>query len=281
MLGKRWLYRLGSCGLALVLTMQMGCLQFVYPVDPLPLEEVREQLELPAACKNKVYVFFLHGIDPFDLANLEGVNEYVRSIGYIKTYYGQPFHVFQYEKEIVALRKREPNARIVLVGFSYGAGLICDLACSLGKQQIDIDLAVYIDCVRLEGRPLIRPDNVVKVVNILAADRQHRSEVEQAENLHYNDVRHFGTVTHRNTLRMLVRELGEVALRVPVITHSPTPIPGEIVPAPQMLPAPKLNSKRGEWDFLQPDGNAQGMAGGKPIDDAIHMEPASMVQKKN
>jgi hypothetical protein len=279
MLRKRLLYRLGLCGLALVLGLQAGCLQYFHPIDPLPAEEVRDNFEVPIGCKNGVYIFFLHGVDPLDLANFEGVRDYVQSLGYIKTYYGQPFHAFYYEKEIVAIRKRDPNARFVVMGFSYGAGLVGDLACSLGKQGIDIDLLVYVDGVRLEARPLSRPANVLEVVNILGHDRSDEQEIAGAKNMRYNDVWHFGTVTHPQTLRMLVRELSEVALRVPVITDAPPPVPGVIVPAPEMLPAPKPNAKRGEWDFLKPDGHTVGVPGTKPIVDAIHMEPASIKQK--
>lgn len=289
--GKRRLYRLGLCGLALATGIQAGCLQYFHPIDPLPADEVRDTSQVPTGCKNGVYVFLLHGIDPFDLANFEGVHDYVQSLGYIKTYLGQPFHAFYYEKEIVAIRKRDPNARFVLMGFSYGAGLVRDLACSVGKLGIDIDLIVYVDGVELDAHPLVKPTNVRKVVNILAYIRRDQPDIAGAENMRYDDVWHFGTVTHPKTLRMLVRELGEVALRVPVIADAPPPAPGVIVPAPEMLPAPRMlpapevlpapkpNAKRGEWDFLKPDGHAIGAAGAKPIADAIHAEPASLEQK--
>ncbi len=279
MLGKRLLSRVGSCGLAFMLCMQAGCLQMFHPVDPLPPEEVRDLLQVPTACKNGVYVFFLQGIDPLDLSNLKGLHDYVRSLGYIKTYFGLPFHAFYFEKEILAIRKREPNARIVLVGFSYGAGLIRDLACGLGKHGIDVDLLVYIDGVEVDSRPLIRPKNVGKVVNILANNRGDELFVCEAENVRYDDVYHFGTVTHPKTLRMLVRELGEVALRFPVVTDAPPVVPGVIVPTPQMLPAPKPTTKRGEWDFLQPDGNAGVVTGSKPTTAAFGMPPATLGQK--
>jgi pimeloyl-ACP methyl ester carboxylesterase len=301
MFGKRRLYRLGLCGLAFAMSMQAGCLQYLHPVDPLPVEEVRDNFQVPTACKNGVYVFLLHGIDPFDLANLEGLRDYVQSLGYIKTYYGQPFHAFYCATEIVAIRKRDPNARFVVIGFSYGAGLVRDLACSVGKLGIGIDLLVYLDGVPLDARPLGRPANARKVVNILAFARRDQYKIVGAENLRYDDAWHYGTVTHPKTLRMLVRELAEVALRVPVITDAPPPVPGvpapqvlpapkelsapQVLPAPKELPAPKQlpppkpNAKRGGWDFLEPDGHARSAQGAKPHDDAFNMEPSSIEQK--
>ena len=192
MLAKRWLYRLGTCGLAFALTMQAGCLQFLHPVDPLPKEEVQDNAQIPTPCKNGVYIFLLQGVDPLDAANMSGVRDYLQTLGYIKTYYGQPFHAFYYEKEIVELRKREPNARIVVLGFSYGAGLVRDIACAVGTHGIDIDLLVYVDGVEWNDRPLVRPKNVRKVVNILAYNRRDKHNIAEAENLRYNDVWHFG-----------------------------------------------------------------------------------------
>ena len=279
MLGKRWLHLLGSCGLALMLCIQAGCLQMLHPLDPLPPEEVRDILQVPVACKNGVYIFLLHGIDPFDIANFAGVRDYVQSLGYIKTYYGQPYYASYFEKEILALREREPNARIVLVGFSYGAGLVRDIACGVGERGIDIDLLVYVDGVEMDGRPLVKPTNVRKVVNILAYNRRDKHNVAEAENIRYNDVWHYGTVTHPQTLRMLVRELGEVALRFPVVTEAPPVVPGVIVPTPEMLPQPKQASKLGEWDFLLPDGKSGGVAGSKPMTAALGLGPATLGQK--
>jgi pimeloyl-ACP methyl ester carboxylesterase len=255
--------------------MQVGCLRFCHPIAPLPPEEVRDTFELPTGCKNRVYVFLLHGVDLFDAANLAGLQEYLHSLGYLKTYYGQPFHAFYYAKEIAAIRKREPNARFVVVGFSYGATLVRDLTRDLGKQGIEVDLLVYVDGSRLGEQPLDRSPNVRKVVNILAFDRGDEYKVPDAENLCYNDVWHFGTVTHPDTLRMFVRELAQVALRVPLTTHIPSAPPAKGVlpaprPAPKMLPPPTPNVKRDGWDFVRPDGFSSGAIGAKPVLDAIH-----------
>ena len=274
MLGKRRLYRLGSCGLALLLGMQVGCLRFCHPVDPLPPEEVRDTFALPIGCKNRVYVFLLDGVDPLDTANMAGLQDYLHSLGYIKTYYGQPFHAFHYAKEIAAIHQREPNARFVAVGFSYGAGLVRDLTRDLGKKGIEIDLLVYVDGARLSDTPLDRSPNVRKVVNILAFDRHEDYEIAEAENLRYDDVWHFGTVTHPDTLRMLVRELAAVALRVPLTTYIPAAPPAKGVlpaprPAPELLPPPTPNVKRDGWDYLRPDSFSSGEPGAKPVLDAI------------
>ena len=284
MIGKRRHYRLGLFALAIAMGTQAGCLRFCHPVDPLPADEVRDTFELPTGCKDRVYVFLLHGVDPPDTANMAGLQEYLHSLGYIKTYYGQPFHAFYYEKEIVAIRKREPNARFVLMGFSYGAGLVRDLARDLGKCGIGVDLLVYIDGGRLSTTPLDRPANVSKVVNILAFDRDEDCEIAGAENRRYDDVWHFGTVTHPDTLRMLVRELAQVALRVPLTTHLPSAPPANGVlpaprPAPELLPPPTPNVKGDGWDFIRPDGFSSGALRSKPIDDAIRT-PANFPEPK-
>jgi pimeloyl-ACP methyl ester carboxylesterase len=284
MLGKRRLYRLGLFGLALLMGAGTGCLQFCHPIDPLPPEELHDTFQVPVGCKNRVYVFLLQGVDPLDSANMSGLQEYLHSIGYIKTYFGQPFHAFYYEKAILAIHQREPNARFALVGFSYGAGLVRDLARDLGKKGVGVDLLVYVDGARLNAPELTRPPNVAKVVNILAFDRSEDSKIEGAENIRHENVWHYGTVAHPDTLRMLVRELAEIALRVPLTTYLPAAPPADGVlpaprPMPEMLPPPTPSARRGEWDYLRPDGFSSGVLGAKPVADALHMPPASMEQK--
>lgn len=237
-----------------------GCLSFCHPVIPPPKEELEPYLDVAKCQQNAVHVFFVHGIDPLDFSNYEGLHAYVQSLGYIKTYYGWPYHAYHFEKQMRKLRQEEPDARLVLIGFSYGAGLVRDMACSVRAAGIDVDLVVYIDGVLYNDRPLHRPANVCRVVNILSCYRKEDRAVREAENHRFDDVWHFGTVTHPQTLRLLARELGDVARKVPIVQVMP--VDEGALPAPkEVLPAPK---EVGGWEYLRPDGHAQGVPGARP-----------------
>lgn len=261
-------------GLALLCT-QSGCLSFVHPLHPPAPDELLPCKEIAPCQKNQVYIFFVHGLDPFDLSNYEGLHAYVQSLGFIKTYYGWSYHAFYFEKELRKLREEKPEARIVLIGFSYGAGMVRDIACSVRSAGIDIDLIMYLDGVEWDKRPLHRPANVHRVVNILSHTRTDKRNVIEGENHRFEDAYHFKTVSHPQTLRLVAQELCAVAAQVPIVQRLPDlPPPNEQLPPPKegapMLPAPKeVPQASSEWDFLLPDPFAQGVPGAKPAAQAF------------
>ena len=277
--------RLAAWGLTLAVLFQAGCLRCCNPVHPPPREEVLPCQDVAQCQKNKVHVFFVHGLDPLDLSNYEGLREYVQSLGYIKTYYGWTYHAFLFEKELRELHQEDPEAQIVLVGFSYGAGMIRDMACSVRSAGIHIDLMVYIDGVQIDNRPLHRPANVGRVVNILSKIRSDQAMVKEADNHRYDDTWHFGTVTHPQTLRLIAHELADVARSVPIVQtlpavvvepgHKPA-VPAEMLPAPKEAPAAKAD----QWGFLRPDAHAQGVLGAKPTAAALALEPGTITHPK-
>lgn len=256
-----------ACAAAL-LALAPGCLSVCHPVEAPPPADIFPCHEVPQACKNRVHVFFLHGLDPLDFANFQGVHDYVRSLGFLKTYFGLPFHAFHFEKELRRVHEADPEARFVLVGFSYGAGLVRDIACTVQKAGIAIDLVVYMDGVRLEQRDLHRPANVGRVINVLAFDRSADSNVAEAENHVLEGVWHFGMPSHPQVLRLLGRELGELAAQVPFVQYG-AGMPGGPVRA---VPLPQRENET--WGFLRPDEHAKGAEAPAPTADASAAPPA-------
>jgi hypothetical protein len=268
-----------------------GCLTFVHPVGTPPHEDVQTCESIPQACKNRVHVFLVQGLDPLDLSNLEGVCDYLNSLGFIKTHFGLPFHTFFFEKEIRRIHAEEPTSRFVILGFSYGAPLARDLTCSLVEVGVQVDLLVYVDGVCLHQPPLDHPANALRVVSILSNVRGKEAQLEHAENISYPDVWHFGTPTHPQTLKMLVRELSVVALGVPIIEVMPPLGPAELVPpgrpALPILPPPQPASPKlpaptptdTTWNFLHPDGGSVGVPGSKPISEAWNTNPPATHQE--
>lgn len=268
-------------GLAFLGCTQTGCLSFCNPLQPLPREELEPYHDIAPCQKDKVHVFFVHGLDPNDISNYTGLFEYVRSLGYGKTYFGWVYHSFLFENEIRALHEQDPEARIVLVGFSYGAGMIRDVACSLRSAGITIDLLFYIDGVEFDHRLLHRPANVARVINILSFNRSDQRLVKEGENHLYKDVWHYATVTHPQTLRLIARELGAIARMVPIvqIMRADKVVPTAPPAAPaHVLPPPNegTQQKASEWGFLRPDGWSRGVKGGRPAEQAYAIDPAAL-----
>jgi hypothetical protein len=278
-----------------------GCHSVLNPVEPGPKEFKQEIQEIPACCRNRVYIFFLQGVDPFDCCNLEGLRDHVQAQGFIKTWFGYfTHHTGYFEKEIIRIHEEDPEARFVLVGFSFGANAIRDLANRLYERDITVDLLFYLGGNTLDDSPRSRPPNVLRVVNILAVGCiWNGAQIEGAENYQLTDVWHFGSPAHPRSTEMLDRELAVIAQRVPIIQVVPAPLPdtspvprplappaGQQLPQPrpappadQQLPQPRpvptqagVQSRPGPgWDFLQPDG-VEGVRGSAPA----HLAPLAL-----
>jgi hypothetical protein len=271
---------LAGCLTILGISLASGCLGFVHPITPLSLEDRTSCDHVPQACKNRVHVFIIHGLDPLDLGNLDGLCDYLHSLGFIKTHFGQAFHGGYFEKEILRIHEAEPMARFAILGFSYGAGVARDLTCQLEKANIPVDLLVYLDGVCIFQRPLDSPHNALRVVNIVAGEVDAGASIADAENVECSNTWHFGAPTNRRTLKVLADELTTVALGVPLIEVLLPPPDFTVPRRPPVLPPPQPGAPPlppptpagAGWNFLGPDGNAVGSPGAKPMSDAWGME---------
>jgi hypothetical protein len=248
----RWLRILA---LALVTAGAGGCMPFLHHVDPPSKEFLAQSACVPQEARNHVHIFFIHGMDPFDWANLSGVCEYVHSLGYIKTHYGQLYHVWQFKEDLRRVHHEDPDARFVLIGFSFGANMVRNVAHDANAEHIPIDLLIYLGGNTLKDCPEDKPDNALHIVNILATGCIWNGDhLEGADNLNYGDVWHFGSPSHPKTLEVLAEELVKVAARVSVVVQEAPPwYPGEQAPTPRPV-TPSRASPRDEWDFLLPRG---------------------------
>jgi len=241
---------------ALCLSAGQGCLSFVHSLDLPPKEQLVQGESLPAPCRNHVHIFLVHGMDPLDLANLNGLTEYIQQLGYIKTHYGQLYHLWEFKKELRRVHKEDPQARFVLIGFSFGANMVRELANAVKDDGIVIDLLVYLGGNTLENTQETQPEHVLHVVNILAAGCiWNGTTMDRADNRHFTNVWHFGSPTHPKTRELLAQELAAVAARVPFIEKTPPPRP-ELEEAPRPRPlnmdqVRKMSSDlSSEWTFL-------------------------------
>jgi len=223
-----------------------GCLSFVHPCGRPRPEQVQECALTPACCRNHVYVFFVQGFDPFGAANLSGVRDYVQSLGFIKTYYGQLYHAGFFGREVRRLHNEDPDAHFVLVGYNLGADAVRSLAQNLQTDSIFVDVVVYLEGDPKQDGPRTRPANVGRVVNIAAKGWfGNAPTLDDAVNVRYTDVSSFGSPAHEYTLETLAHELTSVAGLVPA-TDPLAPAENE-----SRAPMPRASSTRDEWDFLK------------------------------
>jgi thioesterase domain-containing protein len=177
----------------------------------------------------------------------------------VKTHYGQLFHVWEFKKEIRRIHKSDPQARFVLIGFSFGANMAREVANEVRDDGIVIDLLVYLGGNTLENDQKTQPENVIHIVNILAVGCiWNGAQLDRAENMQYDNVLHFGSPTHPRTREMLMRELSVVASRVPFSDRTPPlspqweqeiPQPRRVTPEQMQQMSSQMSS---EWTFLNP-----------------------------
>jgi hypothetical protein len=233
----RWPRLLALALLATACLGGSGCMTFLHPIEPPPPEVHTVCKAYPPCCRDHVYVYIIHGMDPFDWANLAGLYDYVQALGFRKTCLGQLYHTLKFEKDMRRVRAEDPSARFVLVGFSFGANMVRYLANSAREDGFPVDLLVYFGGNTLKNEAYDQPDNTAHIVNVLACGAVWNGTwMDRAENVYVGDVYHFGSPSHPYSLEMLARELAVVASHVEVVEDGP------VVPAEHM----------GEWDFLKP-----------------------------
>jgi hypothetical protein len=286
-------------GRALVLAGMLlgagGCVRITYPLEfppinlsychPVPYprpDQLAPSAAVPQWCRNHVHIFLIHGMDPLDFANLDGLTEYCHNLGYIKTHYGQLYHLWKFKTDLRKVHEDDRDARFVLIGFSFGANMVRQLANAVKDEGIVIDLLVYLGGNTLENTPRDQPEHVIHIVNILATGW----------------IWHFGSPTHPKTLNLLSRELAVVASRVPVPPSlqalpagdelpPPRPLSPDELPPPRTLPPEELPRPRpalppaenkeqakgdgDDWDFLEPK---EGPPPPGPVQEYKHNRPA-------
>jgi hypothetical protein len=240
--------------LAMGSLLPVGCLCFVHPVPPPEKEQIKMCNEVPCDCRNHVFIFFLQGADPLDAADLAGVRDYVQSLGFIKTYYGQAYHASWFAKEIRRLCKDDPLAHFAIIGYDLGAHQARALAQEVKKEAVPLDLLVYLSSKGLSEGPENCPENVGRILNIRGTEWFGQPPlIPGAENFVYPNADHYDAPTQKHTLDVLAEALREVARHVPHVVYEDAPAP-EKLPKPRKVTPPNEKTP-GEWDFLEPETN--------------------------
>lgn len=164
-----------------------------------------------SACSNSshVYVYFIHGLDPCDYANLRGVEQYCQDLGFTNTVYVTLHQGSDVVSHVRCTKANDPQARIVIYGYSAGAAVAKRAVNKLHDYDgIDVDLLIYVSGIVLIDTQSTRPEYVGKIIHILDGGKVIPGmQLTGAENYRFTDVWHFGTPMHPRTLAILKTEL--------------------------------------------------------------------------
>jgi hypothetical protein len=142
----------------------------------------------------------------------------MKQLGFRNSHCGQSWQAAAFGEQICDIRRRDPAARFVVVGFSAGANRARDIAQELKGQGVRIDVLVYLGADTIENVPASRPDNVGQIVNITGHGYLPRggdlfyngSDIDGAQNQRL-DARHMLLPTRPETVQTLATQLLAVA----------------------------------------------------------------------
>jgi hypothetical protein len=198
----------------------------------------------PCRCrKERVYIFGVNGFNPLCVGNFNGLLSYFRKQGFENTYFGQLYTSHWFADKAREIRKKDPEARIALVGFSLGANYVRGIANSLARDGIKVDLVVYLVGDYVKNTKDSFPANVARVVNVRAKGIVltggdlffNGADIDGAVNRHLT-CRHILTPSRRETLELMMHEL---------LTLACFPDPSAAPIAPAWAPARAVGPIRG------------------------------------
>jgi hypothetical protein len=188
-------------------------LGFLHPLPSCEPEICQLCRSLPPQSKEHVYIFLVNGLDPLYYGNLNGLCEYVRALGFKQCETGQMTAIYGLRNRILRIRADDSQGRIVLVGFSAGANCVRSLAHALQKDNVTIDLLVYVGGITVFDTDYSRPENARRIVNLtgqgqvwLGSDRIVNGAIRGARNERL-PVRHFALPSYPRTIEILTEEL--------------------------------------------------------------------------
>jgi hypothetical protein len=191
---------------------RLGTLLHPLPVQQLSLRAHADAI--PQEKKDRVHFYLINGLDPLQASNVHGVAAYFRSIGFTNTTSYQFPATPRARREIEAVRRSDPQARIVLLGFSVGANCARGLANSLNKDGVTIDCLVYVGGDTVFNTPTSKPANVGQIVNVtghglvfLGRDVYFKGDAIDGAINQRLDARHMSIPGNRATIELVGQQL--------------------------------------------------------------------------
>lgn len=200
------------CVLVALMTIVSSAGRTQTPPPPAPVDPP------PANPKDRWHIFLVNGVDPLKFGNLSALGRRLQEQGFSHTYYGELQALPRFRDTIRQVHRDDSNARFALIGFSLGANRVCDLAQSLQADSISIETAVFLSGNHwLGGLPTERPQNIGRVVNLLASGAlRNTGWRDWAENYQLKGAWHFGTPSSAEALQLVTDVLSRDAAPAPM-----------------------------------------------------------------
>jgi hypothetical protein len=199
----------------------VGCsLMQSHRFAPLPSEDAEPCQTLPQCCRDHVYIFLVNGLDPFNKNDFAGLADYLRSLGFSSTHFGQFWHASSLCSQIRQIKQEDPEARLVVVGYSCGANVACRMTHAVQSDGIDVDLLVYLGADMMWNSQFQRPANALHILNVRAEGcylnalgLYNGCDLDGAEN-YFIKVSHGALPTNHEAVTLLTKDLAAVAAAV-------------------------------------------------------------------
>jgi len=174
---------------------------------PAPSEEARDH----------TYFLVVNGMDPLFVGKMNCFCEAIRCAGYKNVELYMLRHGCCTEGRVCEIRRNDPGAKIVFVGYSLGGNCVSKVCKALDCRKIFVDLLVYIGSDYLKDNDFVRPKNAGRILNITADGFIgtggnlffNGAVISGASNFRIN-ARHFGVAKQPETLGLLLDSVAEL-----------------------------------------------------------------------
>jgi hypothetical protein len=174
-------------------------------------------LAVPAAERARVYPIFLNSQnDPLGFTNFRALADFAEACGFCNTRYHHFDDGRSLAKEVRAILREHPGARICLIGWSGASLYAFDAAGFLAPENITLDEIIYLDSNWVKERRLnsqAHPANVSRVALLYSANRTAPLNVPHPAVFRIPTPNHSDVATHPRTAEIVIGELLRLAQR--------------------------------------------------------------------
>jgi hypothetical protein len=233
--GQRWVI----AGVLAAILANTGCVSCCHKSYQQALTHGAD-CDIPTPCRNQVYVFMIHGLTPSTDCGLNALRTKLGENGFAKVAVGESFSGLSIECEIKDIRKCDPDAKFVLLGYDLGGAAAACIASDLCRKGMPVEAVVLLDPIASGKASGTR--------TLLVTSGKCTSTAPHTERVVVPEASHFGLPAHPTTVAAITELLKDIA----TINCQP---PVDLIPEWSYKHAPEMHSAvtgrwDEEWDFL-------------------------------